>query len=601
MAASAVTHNEMDQKRGQVFDQRVLSRMLAYLRPHRHRMILAMLLMLVGTGLNLAIPYLTKIAIDQYITQKDSQGLNQIAILLTAAFVILYGATAGQQYMLSLVGQRVLATLRDQLFRHLQVLPLGFHDTHITGVTVSRVINDVGVINDLMSQGLVTLLGDTLLLVGIIIVMLSMSPLLALLTFSVIPIMVILTLLYNRKARYAFRQTRAKIAALVGNLAESISGMRVIQAFSQEELTEKRFEKVNRENRDVNIDAMTLSFLFLPAVEFLGMVATCIVLWIGGSLVANLTLTLGVVVAFLAYVTRFFQPIQELSQLYTTMQTAMAGGERVLELLDTYPEVEDRPDAVEMPPIQGHVEFQHVSFAYRNNVKVLHEIDLTIQKGQTVALVGQTGAGKSSIANLLARFYDVTEGQVLIDGIDVRTIKQQSLRRQMGLVPQDPFLFTGTIADNIRFGHPAAPDSAVEEAARLANCHEFIIETPDGYNTQILEGGVNLSNGQRQLICIARAALMDPRIIILDEATASVDTMTEVLIQKALNRLLSGRTAVMIAHRLSTIRNADMICVMLQGRIVERGSHGQLLAQGGIYHDLYEHQFAKAMADQGVS
>jgi len=323
----------------------------------------------------------------------------------------------------------------------------------------------------------------------------------------------------------------------------------------------------------------------------LGMLATAIVLWFGGLFVARGELTLGVIVAFLSYVTRFFQPIRELSQLYTTVQAAMAGGERVLELLDTQPEVADQPGASEMPPVEGLVELRNVSFSYRDDELVLRDVNLTVEPGQTVALVGVTGAGKTSIANLIARFYDVTEGAVLIDGIDVRQVTQRSLRKQMGLVPQDPFLFSGTIADNIRFGRPDAPDSMVEEAARLSNAHEFIAALPDGYDTEILEGGVNLSIGQRQLICIARAVLADPRILILDEATSSVDTVTEALIQEALQRLLAGRTAIVIAHRLSTVRSADVICVVQAGCIVERGCHEELLSQGGIYRNLYERQF----------
>ncbi len=576
---------------GRAFDRRIVLRLLAYLRPHWQQMAIAFLLMLVATALTLATPYLVKVAIDQYIVQGDAAGLARIALLTAGAFLGIYVATSGQRYLLSWVGQRVLATLRQQLFRHLQALPLGYHDTHIVGVTISRVINDVAVINELLSQGLVTLVGDTLVLGGIIVVMLSMSPRLALLTFSVLPLMALATYLFARRARVAFRQTRTRIAAVVGDLAEDIAGMRVIQAFAQEDASQDRFDRVNRANRDAYIAAMSLSFIFLPSVEFLGMLATGIVLWFGGLTVAQGELTLGVVVAFLAYVTRFFQPIQELSQLYTTMQAAMAGGERVLDLLDTRPEVRDAPDAMEMPPIVGKVELRHVSFSYRDNVPVLRDVNLVVEPGQTVALVGPTGAGKTSIANLIARFYDVTEGAVLIDGIDVRRVTQQSLRRQMGLVPQDPFLFSGTIADNIRFGRPDASDEEVQEAARLANAHEFIIDLPKGYETEILEGGVNLSIGQRQLICIARAVLADPRILILDEATASVDTITEMLIQEALERLLAGRTAIVIAHRLSTVRNADLICVIQGGRIVERGTHEELLARGGLYRELYERQF----------
>jgi ABC-type multidrug transport system fused ATPase/permease subunit len=576
---------------GRAFDRRIFVRLLAYLKPHGKLMALAFLLMLVGTGLTLLTPYLVAIAIDRYIVQGNVPGLTWVALATIASYAGIYGATAGQSYLLSWVGQKVLATLRSQLFHHLQRLPIGYHDTHIIGVTVSRVINDVGVINELLSQGMVTLVGDTLLLVGIIVVMVGMSPKLALLTFTVLPLMVLATVIFARYAHSAFRQTRARIAAVVGNLAEDIAGMRVIQAFAQEDASQERFTEVNQANRDANIEAMSLSFVFLPTVDFLSMLATAVVLWFGGLAVARGELTLGVVVAFLAYVSRFFSPIQELSQLYTTMQSAMAGGERVLELLDTEPAVADPPDGREMPRIEGRVELHDVEFAYNPDEPVLRGINLTIGVGQTLALVGPTGAGKSSIANLIARFYDVTEGSVTIDGIDVRDVTQASLHRQMGLVPQDPFLFSGTVRDNIRFGLHDADNAQVEAAARSANAHDFILALPDGYETAIMEGGSNLSIGQRQLICIARAVLADPRILILDEATASVDTVTEALIQDALDRLLAGRTSIVIAHRLSTIRNADVICAVEAGRIVEQGTHSELLATGGVYARLYARQF----------
>lgn len=573
------------------FDRHVLARLLIFLLPHWEKMGAAFALVLVESILALTVPLLIKTAIDDHIAQGNAEGLNRIALFIAGAFVGIYLASMGRRYLLSWVGQNLLATLREELFRHLQALPLGYHDTHIIGVTLSRVINDVAVINELLSGGLITFLGDMVLLVGIVIVMLSLSPVLALLTFSVLPLMLLAVTLFARRAKTAFRRTRSRVAAVVGDLAEDLAGMRVIQAFAQEGVSQERFEVVNRASRDAYIDAMTLSFVFLPSVEFLGILATAIVLWFGGYFVIRGTLTLGVVVAFLAYVSRFFQPIQELSQLYTTLQAATAGGERVLALLDTEPEIQDLPEAVEMPTIQGRVELHDVSFSYRGETRVLHNVNLAAAPGETVALVGPTGAGKTTIANLVARLYDVTEGEVCIDGQDVREVTQYSLRRQMGLVPQDPFLFSGTIMDNIRFGRPDADLEEVIDAARLANSHVFISALPDGYETKILEGGVNLSVGQRQLICIARAVLADPRILILDEATASVDTVTEALIQEALERLLAGRTAIVIAHRLSTIREADKICVLQAGRIIERGQHEELLERGGLYRDLYERQF----------
>ena len=547
--------------------------------------------MLAASGLTLLAPYLVKVAIDGPIIAGDIDGLNEIVLLLLLAFLGLYLASMAQRYLLSWVGQRVLADLRSALFRHLQELPLSYHDNHIVGVTISRVISDVGVINQLLSQGLITLTGDSLLLAGIVIVMLSLNAQLALVTFSIIPVIVLVTMVFAQKAKQAFRKTRARNAHMIGDLAENLSGIRVIQAFANEEISTEKFDEVNGANRDAHVEAMSLSFVFLPTVEFLGMVATGIVLLFGGLSVAQESLTLGTVIAFLAYVNRFFLPVQELSQLYATMQTAMAGGERVINLLNTEPAINDRPDAAPMPPIEGRIEFRGVHFGYREGLPVLRDINLDIPAGTMVALVGPTGAGKTSIANLIARFYDVSAGQILIDGVDIREVAQRSMRSQMGLVSQDPFIFAGTIADNIRFGAPNATMAEVIAAGDLANVAEFADDLPHGYETEIFEDGANLSVGQRQLISIARAILADPRILIMDEATSSVDMVTEALIQDALRKLLSERSAIVIAHRLSTIVNADLICVVDEGRVREMGTHAELLSRRGLYFELYQRQF----------
>lgn len=553
----------------------------------------AFVAMLAASGLTLLAPYLVKVAIDGPIIAGDIDGLNEIVLLLLLAFLGLYLASMAQRYLLSWVGQRVLADLRSALFRHLQELPLSYHDNHIVGVTISRVISDVGVINQLLSQGLITLTGDSLLLAGIVIVMLTLNAQLALVTFSIIPVIVLVTMVFAQKAKQAFRKTRARNAHMIGDLAENLSGIRVIQAFANEEISTEKFDEVNGANRDAHVEAMSLSFVFLPTVEFLGMVATGIVLLFGGLSVAQESLTLGTVIAFLAYVNRFFLPVQELSQLYATMQTAMAGGERVINLLNTEPAINDRPDALPMPPIEGRIEFRGVHFGYRESLPVLRDINLDIPAGTMVALVGPTGAGKTSIANLIARFYDVSAGQILIDGVDIRAVAQRSMRSQMGLVSQDPFIFAGGIADNIRFGAPNATMAEVIAAGDLANVGEFARDLPRGYETEIFEDGANLSVGQRQLISIARAILANPRILIMDEATSSVDMVTEALIQDALRKLLSQRSAIVIAHRLSTIVNADLICVVDEGRVREMGTHAELLSRRGLYYELYQRQFVE--------
>lgn len=580
------------------FDPKIARRLLGFLRPYWKVMAAAVVLMIVGSGLALLAPYLLKVLVDTHIAGRDIDGILRISIVLGVVYIVVYGVSALQQYILSITGRKVLRDLRSQMFLHLQRIHIGYHDTHLVGVTVSRVMNDVAVINELISQGLVTVVGDFIKLVGIVAVMLSMSPRLALYSFTVIPLMVLATYLFSRKAKGAYRKTRRSVAQVVGGLAEDISGMRVIQAFSQEGRAREEFDEKNSENREAHVRAMSLSFVFLPSVEFLGMLATAVVLWFGGMAVGAGTVTLGIVVAFLSYVTQFFQPIRELSQLYSTMQSAMAGGEQIFRLLDTEPAVQDIPGAVPMPPIVGRIALDQVRFSYNPDVEVLHNVSLDVKAGTMVALVGPTGAGKTSIANIIGRFYEVDSGAVLIDGTDIRSVTQRSLHEQMALVAQDPFLFAGSVRGNIMFGRPEATESEMIEAATRAHAHGFITNLPDGYDTDVQEGAVNLSLGQRQLASIARAILADPRVLIMDEATSNVDSATESMIQEGLAELFRDRTSIVIAHRLSTVRHAERIFVIDNGLIVEHGSHDELVARNGVYASLYERQFVDVSPDE---
>ena len=570
---------------------RVIRRLLGFVLPHWKRLGLALFLMLITTAAGLLVPYLTRMIIDVNIIEGDQAGLWKNGLWLVLAMFLAYGTASGQMFILSVLGQRVLYGLRSRLFAHLQRLSVAYHDTHIVGVTVSRVINDVAVINNLLSEGVVTLVGDGILLAGTIGIMLAMDLRLALVTFTILPVMVIATVVFSRRARVAFRDTRETTATLVGNLAENIDGMRVIQSYAQEERSQVQFEESNRKNRKAHVRAMSLSFVFLPTIDILGVAASCIVLLAGGIMAVRGTVTIGVIVAFMSYVNRFFVPIREMSQLFTTLQSASAGGERVLELLDTEPVVADRPHAVAITRPEGSVELTDVCFSYREDIEVLHDVNLHADAGETIAIVGPTGAGKSTITNLICRFYDVSSGAVSVDGRDIRDITTDSLHRHMGYVSQDPILFQGTIAENISFGVHAAADEQIREAARRAEAHPFIENLPDGYETRVFEGGANLSVGQRQLIAIARAILVDARVLIMDEATSSVDTVTEAMIQRGLAQLMTERTAIVIAHRLTTVQNADRIYVIDSGRMTAAGSHARLLRISPLYRGLYDKQF----------
>jgi ATP-binding cassette subfamily B protein/subfamily B ATP-binding cassette protein MsbA len=576
---------------GKAFDARITGRLLKYLRPYRGLMIQAIILMIASSGLALLTPYLIKNAIDEHITAGNMQGLSTMALAILGCFALDFLVQWRQRYNLNKVGNSILRTMRDQLFRHYQVLSMSFFDQRGTGTLISRMLSDVGVINELLSQGIITMLGDVVMLVSITVVMIVIDARLALLSLSVLPLMALATWVFGKRARVAYRRTREKVSILTGRLAEDINAMRVIEAFSQEDRMGREFDQINRENRDANVAAVALSSLFTPAMEVLSIIATCIILWFGGRAVAGGALTLGVIVAFLTYTSRLFQPVLDLSMVFTTWQSAMAGGERVFEILDLVPDVQDKPDSMPLPAAQGHIVFQSVGFHYLADTPVLSDVSFEIKPGETVALVGATGAGKTTIASLLVRFYDVTEGRILIDGRDIRDIKVADLRQLLGVVPQEPFLFQGSIAYNIAFGRNDATREEIVAAAKAANAHDFVMRLSQGYDTEVLESSTNLSLGQRQLVCLARVILAAPHILVLDEATSSVDLRTEGLIQDALERLMSGRTSVVIAHRLATVQRAGQILVIDGGRIVERGTHAELLEKEGVYAHLHRTQF----------
>ncbi|HHX43387.1 MAG TPA: ABC transporter ATP-binding protein [Chloroflexi bacterium] len=576
---------------GKVFDWQITRQLLAYLKPYRRQMIEGMLLMLMGAGIALLVPYLIKTAIDEHIARGNLRGLSLLATITLVAYVLDFLAGWRRRWLLNSVGNGVLRTMRSQLFSHYQVLSMRYYDINGSGSLISRMLSDVGVINELLSQGLINMISDFVVLLTTIGVMLAINARLALLTFLVLPPMTVATLIFAGKARVAYRRTREKVSILTGRLAEDLGAMRVIQAFSEEDRTSEEFDDVNRENRDARIAAVVLSSIFTPTMEIFSMLAICLILWFGGRAVTAGAVTIGVVVAFLSYTSRLFQPILDLSMIFNTWQAAMAGGERILEVLNQEPDIQDAPDAIELPPVRGHVVFDHVDFSYAPNVPVLKDVSFEVLPGQTVALVGPTGAGKTTITNVLSRFYEISGGTVTIDGYDIRQVTIKSLRQQLGVVPQEPFLFQGSIAYNIAFGRPDASREEIIAAAKAANAHEFIEQLPNGYDTEILENSANLSLGQRQLICLARVILAAPRVLILDEATSNVDLRTEGLIQDAMETLMFGRTSIVIAHRLATVRRAHTILVIDGGEIVERGTHEELLANKGVYAHLYETQF----------
>jgi ABC-type multidrug transport system fused ATPase/permease subunit len=597
---------------------RNLRGLLRLLGPYRLRVSAMLVALVLGTAASLAPPLLAKVAIDEGIDHHDTRTLVLVVIAFLFSALLVWAMTYVQTYLVGWVGQRALADLRIRIFTHLQHQPIGFYESRPAGVLISRMTNDVEALESLVTDSVVTLFQAGLTLVGAVAVLLYLDVKLALLTFCVVPFVLAGSIWFRLVSAGAFRRTRETIGAITAYLQETLSGIRVVRSFGQEPRHEARFAELNVDNCDANMVTVRLNAAYFPTVEMLSGIALAVIVLYGGYQTLDGHITAGTVVAFVGTLSYLFEPIQQLSQLYTTYQSGMAALEKIFQLLDVTPDLTDREEATRLDRIRGEVRFEDVSFAYNprkrsrsgagaenpdgpsgeepEEVKALEHIDLTISPGQTVALVGATGAGKSTMAKLVARFYDPTSGRILVDGHDLREVSSDSLRSQMGIVPQEAFLFSGTVRENIAFGRPDASDDHVREAAAAVGAEEFIAELPHGYDTEVGERGAQLSSGQRQLLAFARALVADPRILMLDEATSNVDLHTEGRIEAGLRRLLAGRTAIVIAHRLSTIRQAGRIVVLEHGQIVEQGTHDELIAGGGRYYELYRDWATQAAA-----
>ena len=590
-----------DEALGKAYDARLMRRLLGYLRPYSRTVLIALVAIIGHSLLQLAQPYLTKLAIDRYIATGDLAGLNGLAsvflVVLLGSFVLEYVRT----YTLQMTGQRIMFDLRMEVYGHLQRLDLRFYDRNPVGRLMTRVTTDVDVLNDLFASGVVTIFGDVFMLVGIMAVLLSMDWRLALVTFSVLPLIVLVTQWFRRNVRGTYRTVRLWIARINAFLQEHITGMATVQMFRQEARTFDHFDEINRTHRDANVASIFYYAVFYPAIEIVGALAASLIIWYGGGWVGQGSLTLGALVAFLLYTQRFFRPISDMSEKFNVLQAAMASSERIFKLLDTPVEVASpAAPAARAADAPGRIVFDHVWFAYDGDDHVLKDVSFDVAPGERVGIVGATGAGKTTLINLLMRFYDVSRGRILIDGVDVREMDLQELRSLCSLVLQDVHLFSGTIGANIRLGNPDISDADLRRTVASVHADRFIGRLPAGFDSPVAERGATLSVGQKQLLSFARALAFDPRILVLDEATSSVDTDTEILIQDALHVLMAGRTTIAIAHRLSTIQDMDKILVLHRGELREAGTHQALLAERGIYHKLYQLQYKEQeMASAG--
>ena len=580
-----------EQALGKAYDGRLMKRLLGYIRPYRGAVVVAFAYIILGSALSVLPPYLTKVAIDRYIQNSDLAGLNSVALLYILALLGAFGFSYGQTWVLNLMGQRIMYDLRMQIFRHLQRLDVAFFDKNPVGRLMTRVTTDVDALNELFTSGVISVFGDIFTLAGIVVILFVINYQLALAIFSVIPLLFLISFVFKIKVRESYRRVRTAIARINAFLQENITGAAVVQSFVQEKRQHERFAKINREHLDANLQSVFYYALFYPMLELVGALAIALVVWYGGMKVFAGTLTLGALVAFVQYSDRFFRPISDLSEKYTILQSAMASSERIFKLLDTPPAITDplEPRAVEVK--EGAIKFRNVTFSYNPGEPVLTDVSFQVRPGERLALVGATGAGKTTIIALLSRFYDVDSGQILVDGQDVRDYRIEALRKSIGVVLQDVFLFSGSVAENIRLGNAQITDPVVARAAETVHASSFIDRLAMQYRTEIGERGSSLSVGQKQLLAFARALAYNPKILVLDEATSSIDTETEILIRDALEKLLAGRTSIIIAHRLSTIQNADRILVLHRGRVRETGTHQELLKQKGLYWKLYQLQY----------